>query len=441
MTYELLKLVTTLLVLTHQTRANSLQDKAGKFLFNIIRFSNDACDAGDSKTGVCMTSSECTSSGGAASGTCAKGYGTCCLLFKSKCDDIVKANNTYIRNPDYDASYKPTAATNCKFELENPGDICQYRLDFVKFQLEKPQEKPTGVSTATGVGACTTDSLTITGANKQVLPVICGKADGQHMYVCAGTKGEKAIMDFKVTNAAMWDIKVTQIKCGDTSLAPPGCLQYYMGEMGTVSSFNFGGSKHLIQSHDYTVCVRPEAGACGIEWMEDPDETDAFIMSTADWTAANVAKAGGIPSAAATSTLSAGPLVGDHCTESWITIPGAFTTTSQRDTLDYYVGEKYADAKEAEDVKLVGPQDRMCGYRLNNKGMTLAKTDGGIIPTGSAAVAPVTPDFSSANIVSSVKSYKSFMLYVHSRASGDSPFKNAVKPTGFKLKYKTLSSC
>jgi len=440
MTYELLKLVTTLLVLTHQTRANSLQDKAGKFLFNIIRFSNDACDAGDSKTGVCMTSSECTSSGGAASGTCAKGYGTCCLLYKSTCDDIVKANNTYIRNPDYSASYEPTSTTNCKFELENPGDICQYRLDFVQFQLENPG---VGAAAATGTGACTNDYLTITGANKQVLPVICGDATGQHMYVCAGTTGEKAIMDFKVTNAAMWDIKVTQIKCGDTSLAPSGCLQYYTGEMGTVSSFNFDGSKHLIENHDYTICVRPEAGACGIEWMEDPDETDAFIMSTADWTTVNIAAAGDIPANAATSTYSAGPLVGDHCEESWITIPGAFTTTSEADTLDYYLGAAYADANPENDVKLVGPQDRMCGYRLNNKGMTLAAADGGIIPTGNAAVAPLSPDFSSDNIVSSVKSYTSFLLSVHSRASGDPApaTTNVVQPTGFKLKYKLLSSC
>merc|ERR1739844_852237 len=153
----------------------SPRDQSGKFLFNIVRFANDACDAADGKTGVCMTSSECTKAGGGASGTCAKGYGTCCLLVKMTCGDTVTANNTYIRNPEYSASWKPTSKEQCSFTLENPGDVCQYRLDFDDLSLEAPT---VGAAGAIKLGDCATDSMTITDVNKAVLPTICGKKLG-----------------------------------------------------------------------------------------------------------------------------------------------------------------------------------------------------------------------------------------------------------------------
>ena len=41
---------------------------------------NEACDAGSSsRNGTCYTSAECTALGGASSGTCASGYGVCCI--------------------------------------------------------------------------------------------------------------------------------------------------------------------------------------------------------------------------------------------------------------------------------------------------------------------------------------------------------------------------
>merc|ERR1712073_163146 len=49
---------------------------------------------------------------------------------------------------------------------------------------------------------------------------------------------------------------------------PAGCLQYYTGEMGTVSSFNWNGiqtSTHLA-NQNYDVCIRQRADACQICW-------------------------------------------------------------------------------------------------------------------------------------------------------------------------------
>merc|ERR1719330_1957185 len=172
----------------------SPRDQSGKFLFNIVRFANDACDAADGKTGVCMTSSECTKAGGGASGTCAKGYGTCCLLVKMTCGDTVTANNTYIRNPEYSASWKPTSKEQCSFTLENPGDVCQYRLDFDDLSLEAPT---VGAAGAIKLGDCATDSMTITDVNKAVLPTICGKNSGQHSkYLSSYKKTPKKLPYF-----------------------------------------------------------------------------------------------------------------------------------------------------------------------------------------------------------------------------------------------------
>jgi hypothetical protein len=354
-----------------------------------------------------------------------------------KCDDTVTANNTYIRNPDYSASWSPTSKTTCKFTLENPGDICQYRLDFDDFNLQAPT---VGAAGAIKLGACDTDSMFVTDANKAILPTICGKNSGQHMYVEAGVKSDKAVITFMITNAATWDMRVTQIKCGSPMLAPTGALQYFQGGMGLVETFNFGGSKQLLQGHDYTICVKPEAGMCGIEWMEDPDTTDAFLMNTGKSFIAGVPSIADFSSAG--TQLKPGPIVGDACDESWITIPGAYTPTSAKEVQDTGNGAAAIVATALnKDFKYLGMQDRMCGYHLNNRGMTgntygtqAGDFDGGI--QAAAAAAPATPDFGAGNIMDIVISKQSFCMYVHSALNTGLPDNTNVSPTGFKLMYK-----
>ena len=48
-------------------------------LFNVIQFANTGCNGTDDQRGVCYTSSECTSRGGRSSGSCAAGFGVCCV--------------------------------------------------------------------------------------------------------------------------------------------------------------------------------------------------------------------------------------------------------------------------------------------------------------------------------------------------------------------------
>ena len=53
-------------------------------LFTIVSFKNDACQSGTGNNGTCYSSSDCSKLGGTASGSCASGFGVCCLCKFSK---------------------------------------------------------------------------------------------------------------------------------------------------------------------------------------------------------------------------------------------------------------------------------------------------------------------------------------------------------------------
>ena len=63
------------------------------------------------------------------------------------------------------------------------------------------------------------------------------------MIVDASDDCVKATFNFGMQNGGMarnWNIKVTQYNCGHEDIAgPEGCLQYFTGTSGTISSFNF----------------------------------------------------------------------------------------------------------------------------------------------------------------------------------------------------------
>ena len=64
-------------------------------LFTVVRFPNSVC-AGDAFNGTCYTSEECNDRGGTSSGTCANGYGVCCIC---KCNKIHKITDNSF-NPE-----------------------------------------------------------------------------------------------------------------------------------------------------------------------------------------------------------------------------------------------------------------------------------------------------------------------------------------------------
>ena len=49
------------------------------------RFPNDPCSATASRNGTCYTEIECTARAGTGSGSCAQGFGVCCICELTNC--------------------------------------------------------------------------------------------------------------------------------------------------------------------------------------------------------------------------------------------------------------------------------------------------------------------------------------------------------------------
>ena len=66
-------------------------------------------------------------------------------------------------------------------------------------------------------------------------------------------------------NRNTWNILISQISCRAAWAPPPGCLQYFTGVTGQISSYNFQGGLHLA-SQLYTNCIRQESNHCSISY-------------------------------------------------------------------------------------------------------------------------------------------------------------------------------
>ncbi|XP_059085119.1 uncharacterized protein LOC131882095 [Tigriopus californicus] len=252
-------------------------------IFNLVTFKNDPCTTtgtGD-LGGTCMTSSECTSKGGSASGNCAAGFGVCCLFVVSEaCGSTLTINQncTYVRNDGYPTA-DTTAGQTCTFNFSRICDnLCQIRLDF--------RTLSTLVSTT---GACGTaaDAVTVSSPFSSSAngfpPAVCGTLTGQHMYFETGTSGTSAgtLSIAKGTGAGSrtFDIKVTYYTCDNLAKAPPGCTQYFTGQSGSFQSYNHAGGQ-LLTSQLYSNCFRQEPGFCRLSLTESATETpDPFLLS------------------------------------------------------------------------------------------------------------------------------------------------------------------
>merc|ERR1719402_1489365 len=74
-------------------------------------------------------------------------------------------------------------------------------------------------------------------------------------------------MNFGKSATRSWEIRVMQYE-SDESIkytAPPGCLQWYTGTLGTVQNFNFKNTDSFhLSSQRYNVCWRRERGYCSL---------------------------------------------------------------------------------------------------------------------------------------------------------------------------------
>ncbi|XP_059088177.1 uncharacterized protein LOC131884423 [Tigriopus californicus] len=240
-------------------------------LFQVVRFQNGPCQSA-TRNGTCYTASECQVRNGVASGTCAGGFGVCCIFILG-CGQTTRDNCTYLSRTTV------MAETNCAYTVCKTCDtVCRIRFDFRSFDLAQPVLGLTETvatmaalsNNGGAIGDCTTDRFSITSPGNVAPPQICGFNTGQHMIVDASDRCHVASFNLGRTSST-YDIKVTQYLCGQEMGGPDGCLQYFTGNTGTIASYNFPtqsalvplGTTHL-SNQCYTMCFRQEMGKCAI---------------------------------------------------------------------------------------------------------------------------------------------------------------------------------
>merc|ERR1711971_1118690 len=256
------------------TAATAKEAKAFS-LFNVVTFNNDACTSTSITTqsgpriGQCFTAEECTAKGGTASGGCAMGFGTCCLFTQQTCGGQVDNNCTHIQNDGFPTALTGTATTalpNCNYRINKAqADVCSLRLDFLTFNTQAGNVALVTAAIGDSAGACRDTFGVITNTNGAgAAPVICGQNDGQHMYIDIGpAPGATATIGFTFMALAAtrsWEIKVTQLECGNPMTPPDGCLQWHTGSAGQLTTFNFAGNALHLADQNYNICIRQEMG-------------------------------------------------------------------------------------------------------------------------------------------------------------------------------------
>merc|ERR1712032_950288 len=283
-------------------------------LFTIVSFKNDPCQSNNGNNGTCLSSKDCEKRGGIRSGTCASGFGVCCIISKT-CGGVTNMNGTFFQSPGYPSTFDSVGS--CQLTVNKASaDVCQLRLDMDNMILAQPESTD---------NKCSSDQLIVTGGAP--VPAICGTNTGQHMYVDMGLSSNNPVVLTVVTAGASFSrtfsVKITQIECTSLAKAADGCLQYYTGVAGRVESFNYNNAAGLqLSDTDYSVCVRMERNFCGIQYTACNDNLTPVTPTNPNQPAASL-----VPQAFSISgTAGTGSLVGTSCSTDWITIPCATNT-------------------------------------------------------------------------------------------------------------------
>jgi len=303
-------------------------------VFQVVKFANGICK-GSSRNGTCYTAAECSNIGGTKDGTCADGFGVCCIVILTTSGSS-SVNNTYI----YKASGTTYSSGDHKYTICPCSDnICRIRFDFNTFTIASPN---TGFGTiyaastigtypvgnSANIGDCVTDTFFINSPYGRSTPTICGVNSGQHMYVDT-TDGECVDAHYGLgggtSSTRALDIRVSQFVCGDEMGGPTGCLQYYTSSSGKIRSFNFpdltpGASVgykyvHLSRQH-YKACIRKNSGKAYICYIGC--STLAGTSTGIKDNAVTTQPSFGLSLSPAAASQAA---VGTACTSDYITIP------------------------------------------------------------------------------------------------------------------------
>lgn len=126
------------------------------------------------------------------------------MTVQVSCGGTIKHNGTYFRNPNAPAPY--TDFRSCSVTVARQPNICQVRLDFLKFDLDRPRS-----------GVCENDRFVVSGqASNSIVPPLCGYNSGQHIYIdlAEGNYGPLTLNVITIGNRPrIFDIRVTYIPC------------------------------------------------------------------------------------------------------------------------------------------------------------------------------------------------------------------------------------
>jgi hypothetical protein len=255
-------------------------------LFEVVKFPNDMCVGSSSRNGTCYTESECEDKGGTAAGSCADGFGVCCIISLS-CGETTSQNCTYL------TSATIASDTSCEYKIcPLTSGVSRIRLDLTTFTISGPvtSAKDGGHLLGGALGDCVSDTFTVTGHSKGS-PVICGSNAGQHLFVDSnGVNCVSVHFVFGSDSATRsYDIKVLQYDRRNEMGGPQGCLQYFSGTSGTFTTFNYVdtsiSSSHL-SNQDYDICIRRGADMCVVCYSPTTGATPAsFGLSVSPDTA------------------------------------------------------------------------------------------------------------------------------------------------------------
>ncbi|TRY63236.1 hypothetical protein TCAL_11572 [Tigriopus californicus] len=254
-------------------------------LFTIVSFQNDPCTSGSGNNGTCYSSSDCARLGGSSSGSCASGFGVCCLLYV----DMGLASSSPV---------VLTAVTS------GASFARSFSVKVTQIECNSLVRAPSGcLLSYIGV------SGQVTSFNFQPQNVRASRQLSEQDYrICI--RPEENFCGIQYT-ACPDPAQVTN------SGAPDGCLQYFTGVSGQILSFNYNsGSGLQLSNTDYSVCVRMERNFCGIQYNACTDTVNTPAMS--------FSITGGNPAL--------GSVVGTSCNTDWITIPCATNSNSPTQT-------------------------------------------------------------------------------------------------------------
>jgi len=239
-------------------------------IWNIITFDNDPCPAASGATGTCYSQKECKNLGGTADGTCANGFGVCCLT-SATCDGTVSISGSSFTSP----STPYNMAGVCTATLDPPEGTCQIKLDLTSLNLLGPVE-----------GDCSNDTFVVTGANSDTeIPVICGENGGQHMYIDIDNSDGPYQLIVTTSGESYdreWDVMVTYLGEGDANCAPNRCLQYHTETTGTIESF---GYPLMSNNQKYSICFGYVSGYCDVALNFDRFDLGSLTTCTNDFLA------------------------------------------------------------------------------------------------------------------------------------------------------------